>query len=414
MKARDRHDPGNPSARSRSPDRNRPRIPEGRSRARALTVFQSPVIESFDIELIGRFPDGGVAGVDLILGRAYGPGIDEVGGVPAGASGSPVYVGEKLIGAVGYLFPPDDRLVGITPIERMRSLVLEPDRAFPRPGSGGSGGAAGVETGRASQSVGFGLNGAPIAWPAGLAPALSSGPAHRIPQVVKVRLGVDVMPAASRPAGLGSLRPLGPGSPMGIPLIDGDIRLGAIGTVTEVKDQIVLGLGHPAFFAGATRLPLTEATIVTTSRGKGSVKIGFLGRTIGAVVQDRAAGILGRTGLEPHQVELTMEITDVDRRVQERLTTRIAPLPNWIGTLVYLAAVEGFARVMNRVGPGEAEWEWSVDVRGSETPVRDEGTEYSPFDIGATVAGAGEGLLVQLVEERAEVERIHLEATVHS
>ena len=164
--------------------------------------------------------------------------------------------------------------------------------------------------------------------------------------------------------------------------------MGAIGTATSVEGENVLGLGHPDF-SGAVRLPLTEATIVTTSGGLGPVKIGYMGRTAGAVIQDRAAGILAVIGLLPETVELTMEITETDRHVQERLTVQLAPLPDWIPFLTFIATVEGFARVMNRVGSGEAAWEWSVDVAGADQPIREEATEYSPTDIGATVAQAG-------------------------
>ena len=127
--------------------------------------------------------------------------------------------------------------------------------------------------------------------------------------------------------------------------------------------------GIPAYFAGSVRLPLTEATIVTTSGGLGPVKVGFLGRTVGAVLQDRAAGILGALGLLPDSVKFTMEITETDRHIQERLQLRLAPLTDWIALLTFIATVEGFARAMNRIGPGEATWEWSVDVAGADQPI---------------------------------------------
>ena len=57
----------------------------------ALTVFKSPRISRFGVRLTNNYPQGGIAGTDLILGRAFGPIIDRVGGVPFGASGSPEF-----------------------------------------------------------------------------------------------------------------------------------------------------------------------------------------------------------------------------------------------------------------------------------------------------------------------------------
>lgn len=383
-------------------------ISERNERARALTVFQSPKIERFDIELIGDLPDGGIAGIDLILGRAFGPKIDELGGVPAGASGSPVYVGERLIGAVGYSFAPDYRLVGITPIEAMRRLAFEPG---PRSGPRSPGRREEKEDEDGSDREG---ESAPdrIVWPLGLAPAIGGFRSQRSLHLLKERLAIEAVPVPGPVAVQALARPIGPGSPFGIPLIDGDIRLGAIGTVTSVEGDKVLGLGHPAFFAGAVRLPLNEATIVTTAGGLGPVKVGYIGRNIGVITQDRSAGVFGEIGRLPETVELTMEIIDTDRHVQERVRVELVALIDWIPVLTFIATAEAFGRAMNRVGPGEATWTWTVDVADAEEPVREEMTEYSTFDIGGTVAQSGEELLSHLIEEGEVVESIRLDARV--
>lgn len=427
-------------------------VAEGRRRARALTVFQSPKIERFDVELIGDLPDGGIAGIDLILGRAYGPKIDELGGVPAGASGSPVYVGERLIGAVAYVLSPDFRLVGITPIEAMRRLALEPGLRATSGGLTPRATAAPREERTAGDRSGERRHLSSPAWPAGMAPAVGGFRSPRSWRVLRERFAIEPIPVtpfappvssvpfsapgltpappvASTPtstppptspsplappaAADAPARPVAPGSPIGISLIDGDLRLGPIGTATSVEGQTVLGLGHPAFFAGAVRLPLHEAIIVTTAGGEGPVKVGYIGRTVGVVTQDRAAGILGELGATPERVELVADVTDTDRHVREVLRVGLAPLSAWIPTLVFVATVEAFARAMNRVGPGEAAWTWTVELEGAPEPVRREGTERSPFDVGGAVARAGEELLAELVQEGAEIRRITLQARVH-
>lgn len=429
---------------------------EERARAQAWTVFQSPKIERFEIDIIGDLPDGGVAGVDLILGRAVGAMIDAIGGVPAGASGSPVYLGERLIGAVGYTFFPDAKLVGITPIEAMRRLQSEPRANLARRPLGPTGkqaavtqayppGAGGAQPPQPSSRLG--LSSRPEsrsqalrpAWPDGLLPSAGGFRTHAARQLLKEHINADVFPLPRRGAPrsaahsapltgpAGSKEPPGsagsresaipesgivPGGPIGIALITGDLLLGAIGTATEVIGERVLGLGHPAFFAGATQIPLTEATILTTAAGNGPVKIGYMGRTVGSVAQDRSAGILGILGLLPQTVELVMAVTDEQRHVTERLMCELSPLPGWLGFLVFVVGIEAFGRAMDRSGAGTSSWEWVVELQGGADPVVERGVSATPFDIAVEVSGEGEALVNRLIEEGMAPRRIRLTAAV--
>ena len=63
----------------------------------ARTVFQGYKVEEFPvkiIDVIDRDPNS-----SLILFRAYGEKIEEIGGIASGMSGSPVYIDGKLIGS---------------------------------------------------------------------------------------------------------------------------------------------------------------------------------------------------------------------------------------------------------------------------------------------------------------------------
>src|SRR5437764_9401764 len=62
------------------------------------TVFQGDSIESFDAEIVGVLSTGRTEG-DMILARATSERVARLG-VAAGMSGSPVYVGGRLIGAL--------------------------------------------------------------------------------------------------------------------------------------------------------------------------------------------------------------------------------------------------------------------------------------------------------------------------
>ena len=64
------------------------------------SVFSGTQIDTFAVTIVGVLK-GYRPGFDLIMAKASGPVVDKTG-VIAGMSGSPVYIGGKLIGAVSY------------------------------------------------------------------------------------------------------------------------------------------------------------------------------------------------------------------------------------------------------------------------------------------------------------------------
>src|SRR5262245_15682381 len=65
-----------------------------------LTVIHGTKIDRFGVRIVGILRGGQSS--DLILFRATGPVIDEAGGTAAGMSGSPIYIDDRLIGALSY------------------------------------------------------------------------------------------------------------------------------------------------------------------------------------------------------------------------------------------------------------------------------------------------------------------------
>ena len=66
------------------------------------TVSQGTTPEEFDVTVLGVLPDAIAPGRDMIIVETSSPAIDAVGGIWFGMSGSPVYVGGELIGAVAF------------------------------------------------------------------------------------------------------------------------------------------------------------------------------------------------------------------------------------------------------------------------------------------------------------------------
>jgi len=88
----------------------------------AWTVFQGTEAEPVPVEIVGLLKNAWGPGQDVILAKLGGKAIRT--NVAGGMSGSPVYVGGKLVGAVALrlsVFSPD-AICGITPIELMLEI----------------------------------------------------------------------------------------------------------------------------------------------------------------------------------------------------------------------------------------------------------------------------------------------------
>src|SRR6267154_3137066 len=92
------------------------------------TVFSGDHVEDFQVEILGVLENIGPK-QSLILARLSGGPLEKTG-VLQGMSGSPVYIGGKLVGAVAMAFPfSKDPIAGIRPIADMLAVR---DSAAPR------------------------------------------------------------------------------------------------------------------------------------------------------------------------------------------------------------------------------------------------------------------------------------------
>ena len=93
--------------------------------------------------------------------------------------------------------------------------------------------------------------------------------------------------------------PLVPGASLTALLADGDIAVGAIGTVTYVDGPTVLGFGHSFIGAGRSRFLMGDAYVYQTIAAPlwgSSYKVAEPGTLQGMIVGDRTDGITGRIG----------------------------------------------------------------------------------------------------------------------
>ena len=99
------------------------------------TVFTGDRVEMFNVEVLGILINW-EAKSNMILIRMSGDPLEK-SGIIAGMSGSPVYIDNRLIGAVAYGWSfAKEAIAGVTPINEMKSTLLNiptEEKAFPWP-----------------------------------------------------------------------------------------------------------------------------------------------------------------------------------------------------------------------------------------------------------------------------------------
>src|SRR6266550_5001140 len=86
------------------------------------TVFSGTEPEEFGVEILGVLPGFPGPRQSAIIARLSGANVEKTG-VFAGMSGSPVYIDNKLVGAIAFSFPfSKEPIAGITPIKQMIDL----------------------------------------------------------------------------------------------------------------------------------------------------------------------------------------------------------------------------------------------------------------------------------------------------
>src|SRR5437879_9135055 len=83
------------------------------------TVFSGTEPEEFGVEILGVLPGFPGPRQSAIIARLSGANVEKTG-VFAGMSGSPVYIDNRLVGAIAFSFPfSKEPIAGITPIQQM-------------------------------------------------------------------------------------------------------------------------------------------------------------------------------------------------------------------------------------------------------------------------------------------------------
>lgn len=319
-----------------------------------LTVLEGTKIVRFDVEIVSVMYNYDVPQRDVILARAKGQNLEETG-IIRGMSGSPVYIndgtGDKLIGAVAYGFPfqkssTSGQLCGIQPISQMLAAAGLPAEEGPLPPTVAAGG---DEVGGSAMQAASGmmLSGEWLAaalnpkkadftcfgLPARKTAAASAGSSAAMVQP----LSTPVMIGRLAPAAMAQLETgwaecgltavqaggagqavsdelkglaLVPGAAMAVPLVTGDVDMTAVGTVTEVVGDRVLGFGHSLNGAGRTSFPLATGYVhAVVPRSDSSFKLAGKVQTVGELTADENSAISGVLGKSATMVPVEIDVT---------------------------------------------------------------------------------------------------------
>ena len=284
-------------------------------KAVAWTVFSGSVPEAVPIEIIGISKNMWGPRQDIILAKMGGKAIRT--NVAKGMSGSPVYIGGKLIGALSLglsQFSPDS-ICGITPIELMLEIDAN-DRS--RPADARTPEKAPGRVSGSGDAAAFDLPAlVPIDSPLAFS-GVTDG-TYRTFAPMFQQLGVHTVQGiggtatnSTKPAP-GWEKSLNPGDSVATILVDGDLGISAFGTVTYNDGKRVLAFGHPLFNLGPVNMPLAKSDVVMTLASQFQpTKIANATEIVGALRQDRHSGIMGELGATSPMIPVSLKVRSLD------------------------------------------------------------------------------------------------------
>jgi hypothetical protein len=379
------------------------------------TIVSDDTITEFSVEILGVIDQPGNLS-DFIAVRVSGEAIGRSGGIAQGMSGSPIYVGSKLIGALSRTanWSKDLTPIGlVTPIEPMLAVL----------DSGGATACAEPNaaavlhdvrlidaTCASSEDV---LAATADAWftcPVST-PLLTQGLSQRAQELLMSGLTAsadeallvgDLFPSAlaARGRGLNSLglslipsagpgtgaavdaTSLRPGSGIGVALATGDISIGALGTLTYRDGDAIVGFGHRFIYNGDSAFPMMTVSIIDTMKAyDASFKLGSLGGTIGTISQDRTAAIGGTIGDLPDGIALSIAATDLDEKRSQDFDVKLVDEPRLMPELLLSTGFEAVDTALDRIGQGTVLVTYDIEGDGMPKPLHRQDVFFSSRDI---------------------------------
>lgn len=353
----------------------------------AWTVFQGTRPEPMQVEILGVLRGARGPGQDMILAQLLGA-KPQFTGVVDGMSGSPVYIGNRLLGSLSYRIGQfsKDPIAGITPIAQMlevRDLPLEEAKAA-------SPGAIRVAAGSSDSAETFQAIETPMVM-SGFTPQAmelwrKQMAGTNLDEVMAGGMGGSSLPgsASSDVPDRSAEASVVPGSAVSAQLVRGDLEISATCTVTYIDPKQLLACGHPILQAGPVSLPMTTAEVVATlASPMDAFKIINTEQTIGAFTEDRESGIRGVLGLQAHMIPV--HITVDEQGSSRHVNVEVLDLPSLTPQAVMVSLYDALLESNTSTAETSYHLTGDIDLEG-----------YAPSPLNLWVsAGAGQGAPLQ-------------------
>ncbi len=286
-----------------------------------FTVFENDEIERFEFEVLdiveNFYPHRDVILIHLLGEKVYHTGV------VSGMSGSPVYIDEKLVGALAYRIGQfmKDPIAGVTPIHQMLDIFSKEEIRKKELAANQVSFPEEIKRYAYSPNEKIDLRNilnnqftaehqsiTPIETPiivSGLSPKIY----ERFSAVFRQSNFRFVPGGKITNQDASAKTELRPGSAVAASIISGDVDVSAVGTVTYCDENRVLAFGHPMFNSGAVSVPMARAKVITTLASlAGSNKYAVASDIIGTIRQDRSSGIMGIIGEKAPFIPVHMSV----------------------------------------------------------------------------------------------------------
>lgn len=350
------------------------------------TVFHGTRIETFQVDIIDIVKgEGGIN--HFILANLSGDKIEEGGGISAGMSGSPVYIGDQLIGAISYAWEMSEHnLCLITPIHEMLEILNLPYNKSHTTSqeykinnslcfTGGKTNKIMVNNSVENNDFQELAGREEIIFYPVISPVIIDGIKGRsLDRLSSSLKRFNLMPIQGigfnenndinfQEVGERFSNKIEAGSAIGIQLTRGDVNITSIGTVTYREGDKILALGHPFLKKGEVSFLLSAIYVYHSFPNiVMPFKLGSPLNLVGKVVQDREAGILAILNSYPRIIPLKIQVTDVSSGLSYQMGVQIINDYNLLEPLVSNITVQAIDNALDRIGLGTAQVE--IEIKG--------------------------------------------------
>ena len=350
------------------------------------TVFHGTQIETFQVDIIDIVKgEGGIS--HFILANLSGDKIKEGGGISGGMSGSPVYIDDRLVGAVSYTWEMSEHNIClITPIHEMLEIFKFPYDNYQTTAqeykinnflcfAGENASKIIVKNTMENNSFPEFADRDEIIFYPVVSPIIINGIKGRTLERLSSSLKkFNLMPIQGigfnenndknfQKVGERPSNKIEAGSAIGIQLTRGDVNITSIGTVTYREGDKVLALGHPFLKKGEVSFLLSAVYIYHSLPNMVMpFKLGAPLNLVGKIVQDREAGILAILNSFPRIIPLKIKVTNINTELSYQTGVQIINDYDLLEPLVSNITVQAIDNALDRIGLGTAQVE--IEIKG--------------------------------------------------